>query len=295
MIVGIIGYGLQGQRREQALPPEDEIYVSDPNVNDVPADYAIRHSDYVIISTPNNLLARYATMAAELDRPFLLEKPGARSVKELEGIPTSADCTVAYTLRHHPAMVKAKELLPSLGEILHIRAHYGHGGRPGYEKEWRMNPDISGGGQLIDQGSHLIDLVYWFTGFDKFDTINANLRREYWDCKGEDNAFVSLGYDKFVAWLHTSCTEWKNSFGFEIFCKEGKVAITGLGGSYGPETITVCKPDGTPLLEQQFDTTYIWEDEWQAFLDCHGATLQDAKKVLEVTDYIYRFSTDKSH
>ena len=45
-----------------------------------------------------------------------------------------------------------------------IRGRYGHGGRVGYDREWRADPALSGGGELIDQGVHLIDLSRWFLG-----------------------------------------------------------------------------------------------------------------------------------
>jgi predicted dehydrogenase len=51
-----------------------------------------------------------------------------------------------------------------MGELMFLRARYGHGGRVGYDKEWRADPKLSGGGELIDQGIHLIDLAGWFLG-----------------------------------------------------------------------------------------------------------------------------------
>ena len=48
--------------------------------------------------------------------------------------------------------------------MMFLRGRYGHGGRKGYDREWRANPALSGGGELIDQGVHLIDLAGWFLG-----------------------------------------------------------------------------------------------------------------------------------
>ena len=73
---------------------------------------------------------------------------------------------VGYNHRFHPALQKARELVDAgaLGPLMFIRARYGHGGRVGYDREWRADPNLSGGGELIDQGVHLIDLAGWFLG-----------------------------------------------------------------------------------------------------------------------------------
>ena len=118
-----------------------------------------------------------------------------------------------------------------------IRGRYGHGGRPGYEKEWRLKRSKSGGGQLIDQGSHLIDLARWFLG--EFTDGHATLRTFFWNVEVEDSAFLTLSTPEGrIAWLHATCTEWKNLFCFEIYGRDGKLEINGLGGSYGVESVT---------------------------------------------------------
>ena len=71
-----------------------------------------------------------------------------------------------------------------------IRARYGHGGRVGYEKEWRAQPAISGGGELIDQGAHLIDLSRWFLGDLTVDY--AAVPTLFWDMPVDDNCFLAL-------------------------------------------------------------------------------------------------------
>ena len=121
-----------------------------------------------------------------------------------------------------------------------IRARYGHGARIGYDKEWRANPEISGGGELLDQGSHLIDLSRWFLG--NFVNIKGAMNTYYWDMKVDDNAFMILkNKNEKVAFLHVSCTEWKNTFSMEIYGEKGKLEVSGLGGSYGTEKLTFYK------------------------------------------------------
>jgi predicted dehydrogenase len=132
-----------------------------------------------------------------------------------------------------------------------LRGRYGHGGRLGYEKEWRADKSKSGGGELIDQGTHLIDLSIGFLGELKLDY--AATPNYFWDMAVEDNVFISLkNVEGNIAFLHASCTEWKNMFSLEIYGKTGKIEISGLGRSYGEETLTFHKmlPEmGPPLTE----------------------------------------------
>jgi predicted dehydrogenase len=98
---------------------------------------------------------------------------------------------VGYNHRFHPAVLKAREIVDrgELGQLMFIRGRYGHGGRPGYEREWRFERSLSGGGELIDQGSHLIDLAHWFLG--EFIGVQAALRT-FWNTEVEDNVFLTL-------------------------------------------------------------------------------------------------------
>ena len=150
-----------------------------------------------------------------------------------------------------------------------IRAVYGHGGRIGYEKEWRMNPKLSGGGQLLDQGSHLLDLCYMFLG--KLKLEKAILRNYFWTKKVEDNVFLILsGKNKATIFLHTSCTEWKNKFLFEIFFKNAKLEINGLGRSYGKEKLIfymMKKEMGPPIIKEYLfpPKDLSWKKELEDF------------------------------
>ena len=131
-------------------------------------------------------------------------------------------------------------------------SRYGHGGRLGYEKEWRAKRLLAGGGELLDQGSHLIDLSRMFLG--DFKKISGVVKTYFWNMSVEDNAFLTLKtHTNKIAFLHTSWTEWKNMFSFEIFCTFGKIDINGLGGSYGREQLTLyqmSKKMGIPRQEK---------------------------------------------
>jgi predicted dehydrogenase len=203
--------------------------------------------DAVIVATLNGSLAPIAHAAVAAGKHVLVEKPGALNSAQLRAIQeaarrTGAHVRIGYNHRFHPALQKARELIDhgELGPLMFLRARYGHGGRKGYDREWRADPARSGGGELLDQGVHLIDLAGWFLG--EFSQVNGHAATFYWDMKVDDNAFLSLRTEKGqTAWLHASCTEWKNLFSLEIYGRNAKLAIDGLGGSYGPERIAFYK------------------------------------------------------
>src|SRR6185312_5816860 len=197
----------------------------------------------VIVATLNASLTPIAKAAAEAGKHVLVEKPAARNAAELRQLQAAAAragvrVRLGYNHRYHPALQKARELFESgvLGPLLFLRARYGHGGRKGYDREWRADPKQSGGGELIDQGVHLIDLAGWFLG--EFSTVEGHATTSFWDMPVDDNAFLSLRTPAGqTAWLHASCTEWKNLFSLEIYGRDAKLAIDGLGGSYGQERL----------------------------------------------------------
>src|SRR5262249_30325328 len=127
--------------------------------------------DLVIVSTVNAALAPATLGAVRQGKHVLVEKPAARHADELRPVGpasrrSSVFVKVGFNHRFHPAFLKARALCDAgeLGPLLYIRARYGHGGRLGYDREWRADPTIAGGGELLDQGVHLIDLSRWFLG-----------------------------------------------------------------------------------------------------------------------------------
>jgi predicted dehydrogenase len=157
-----------------------------------------------------------------------------------------------------------------IGPLLGIRAAYGHGGRPGYDREWRGNPQLAGGGELLDQGVHLVDLCRWFLG--EFTDVTGALATWFWNVSPlEDNGFALLRTKSGqVASLHSSWTQWKNLFRFEVFGRDGYLLVHGLGGSYGTERLTLGRrrPQSGPPDETIWEFTGAdssWEDEWREF------------------------------
>jgi len=321
--IGIIGCGLIGQKRAKALGPGGRL-LSCVDIDAVRAENLAKASgakvfrdwremldlpevDVVIVATLHDSLAEISLSAIEANKHLLVEKPAARSMAELEPVMAAAKAhnvqvRVGFNHRYHRSLLKAKEIVDSgiLGELMFIRARYGHGGRIGYDKEWRANPKFSGGGELIDQGPHLIDLSRWFLG--DFSETQGFAHTYYWDMPVDDNSFMILRTPKQqVAFLHASCTEWKNLFSMEIYGKGGKLDISGLGGSYGVERLTHYRmlpemgPPETNSWEYPMEDN-SWAVEIAEFYEdirlnrVPAAGLEDAYAVLKIIEKIYKES-----
>jgi predicted dehydrogenase len=276
MRAAVIGCGLIGRRRALSLPAGRVTVCCDPVAERAQALAAELHTeasldwresatrpdvDLVIAATTHDALAPVAAAAAAAGKHVLIEKPGARRAADLEPVIEAAQRTgarvrIGFNHRYHRAVRKARQIADTgaLGELMFLRARYGHGGRPGYEKEWRARPELSGGGELIDQGTHLIDLARWFLG--DFCDARSFLGTFYWPMPVEDNCFVLLRTPEGkVASLHASWSEWKNLFSLEIYGRHGKLEISGLGGSYGVERLAFYRM--TPAMGPP--ETTIWE------------------------------------
>lgn len=320
--VAIVGCGLIGRKRATALPGGRLVACTDldptraaslarsAGAEAVPRwqDAITRQDvDVVSVATTNDALAEVTQAALDAGKHVLVEKPGARSLAEIAPLIATARTKrlrvrVGFNHRYHPALLKAREIVDSglLGPLMFIRGRYGHGGRVGYDREWRANPALSGGGELIDQGVHLVDLSRWFLG--PFATIDGFAATYFWDMAVDDNAFLTLRTASGAcAFLHVSCSEWKNLFSMEIYGREGKLTIDGLGGSYGVERITWYKmlPEMGPPETMAWEYPRgdrSWALEFTAFVDdIHAGRepdpgLEEARAALEVVETIYRRS-----
>ena len=262
--------------------------------------------DFVVVSTPNHLLCPIACAALKAGKHVLTEKPMGRNLKEAESMRKAAKSArrklkVGFNHRYHPALAKAHDAVSSgrIGGILNIRAVYGHGGRAGYEKEWRGNPSLAGGGELTDQGIHLIDLMQWFCG--RAVQVSCFLQSAFWKVKGaEDNGFALFRFKSgALGSFHSSWTQWKNAFVFEVFGEKGFARVNGLGGSYGPETLTVGirkelgkAPEMTEEIFEGEDLS--WKKEWAEFIspDYRG-NADEGWADMRVLDALYRSHKQK--
>ena len=294
-VFAVVGCGLIGCKRIAALPLGSTLkYVFDI----VPAnaqraallvDYPVtiastlepiladKSVDVILIATSHHELVPIALQAVQSGHHILIEKPGGMSRDDIERLRLAvglADVVVhvGYNHRFHPSLLEAKAIIDSnrFGGLLWMRGRYGHGGRLGYEKEWRANRSISGGGEFVDQGSHLVDLCRYFSG--DVELAFSETQTVFWDTDVEDNVFFALrpktgGF----AWMHASWTEWKNMFSFEITLEKAKIDIFGLGGSYGVESLTLYEMQ--PEMGPPPSSTMTWDES-------------DASWTLEIEDLI---------
>jgi predicted dehydrogenase len=318
--VAIVGCGLIGHKRAAALGDSPLVAVADTNAGraaqlagqhpgcaagtDWEATVARPDVDVVIVSTTNEALAPVTLAAVRHGKHVLVEKPAARSPADLAPLlpaarEAGAIVKVGFNHRFHPAFLKAREVFDSgaLGPLLYVRGRYGHGGRLGYDREWRADPAVAGGGELLDQGVHLIDLARWFAG--DFAEVEGHIGTYFWNMPVEDNGFLLLKTARGqVAWLHASCTEWKNLFCFEVFGRDGKLQVDGLGGSYGVERLALYRmlpqmgPPETTIWEYPGEDR-SWHLEYAHFLECiaqrrqPAGGLQDALAALQVVQRVY--------
>lgn len=205
-----------------------------------------RDINAVIVATPHVFLAPLSRAALTSAKHVLCEKPAGITSKEImKNLQLAAKKKLIYMIgfnhRFHAGYQRAKELCDkgTIGKLLCIRARYGFGGRPGYQKEWRFNKKIAGGGELLDQGIHMLDISRWFLGdFEKIEGFTENF---YWGGGVEDNAFVTARTKKgAIAQIHASWTNWDWIHCVEIFGTKGYLRIDGLDARYhGPERLTL--------------------------------------------------------
>jgi predicted dehydrogenase len=322
--VGIVGCGLIGRKRAGALAGARLHACAD--VDRARAEALAQTSsgaraftewrdviacadiDIVVVATTNDRLAEITQAAVEAGKHVLVEKPAARTVAEIEPVIAAARragrlVRVGFNHRYHPALWNAHALARggALGELMFVRARYGHGGRVGYDTEWRADPRLSGGGELIDQGVHVIDLSRWFLG--EFVSVTGFAHTYFWQMPVDDNAFLLLRTERDqAAFLHVSCTEWKNLFSLEIYGRHGKLLAEGLGGSYGVERLThyamrpeMGPPDTTAWEFPRGDES--WTREFEEFLEDirvdrePSAGLRDARAALTIVEDVYRQSS----
>jgi predicted dehydrogenase len=292
--VAIVGCGLIGAKRAVALRADDVLLACHDANADATTGFAERHgatacatleellaveAEVVVVSVVHDRLAEIAERALLAGAHVLVEKPTGLSTAEVDRLIECQRASgrlvkVGFNHRFHPGIARAAEEVHSgrHGELMYVRARYGHGGRLGYDREWRSEPARSGGGELIDQGMHLLDLSHWLAG--PLPLHSALLRTQYWDTPVEDNAALLLGdrRSRVAPWamLHVSWTEWKNMFSLEICCRRAKLEVSGLARSYGPQRLRIYRMGpqlGPPEMQE---LTYPHEDrswarEWESF------------------------------
>ncbi len=316
---GLIGCGVIGERRVLALPEGVRLVnCFDPNsaraekLSQLTGARICKSEDDVLnpkevsavfLAAVNSALVPLIQKAISKGIHVLVEKPAARSYSELSQISsTKVKIKIGFNHRFHPAfedLVQEIHSRPS-DPIMFIRAQYGNGARLGFEKEWRANPEISGGGELLDQGVHLLDLASVL--LPKMKVISGFCKTHYWGMNVDDNTWALLSDANGATFnFHVSSTEWKNEFRFEVYTRQRKYQWLGLGRSYGPEKLLIykMKPEmGPPEFEERSYPAddLSWLKENSNFLKsiesntALNGELSDALKCLKLVEDIYQNS-----
>jgi predicted dehydrogenase len=300
------------------------VFIVDPQISssDVPGrlksidDVEWDSIDAAFVCTPNDVTADLCVESLNRCGRVFCEKPLGRGWEDFRRIEQAAavvpGCILSFGFNHrlHPCVQAARALVNSgqLGNILYVKGTYGKSGGVRYRENWRNDRSRSGGGILLDQGIHMLDIFQFFLG--PLTVVDAVLTDSFWACGVEDNAFVLLKADSGApAFLHSSATLWKHTFRLEIGCGDGYLAASGLlsrTGSYGREQLVIGKREfedeafalGNPREEIiHFDRDESWDKEIHEFISsikesrpCTHGTLDEARSVMRVIRDAYLIS-----
>jgi len=320
---GIIGFGKMGRIRAQALEETQTGVVlsvfDTAELKDVTYPFAKNESeiinnpniDAVFICTPNFRIKPLIIEALNAGKHVFSEKPPAftaAEVLEIREAEAKSGKTLMYGFnhRHHQSIQRMKEIIDSgeLGKILWLRGRYGKEVNEEFFKGWRANPKLSGGGIMLDQGIHMLDLfLYLGGGFDEVHSVVSNL---FWKIEGiEDNVFAILRSNEsgICASLHSTMTQWRYLFSLEVFLEKGSLILNGLktsSGAYGEEKLAIKRNEsdmgGTFSSEEQlvYHTQVSWNSEMLHFNDCITnnkpvclGSSKDALNLMVLMDKIY--------
>ncbi|EFA74431.1 Oxidoreductase family protein [Raphidiopsis brookii D9] len=323
--VGIAGYGIIGKVRHKYsnLHPKLEVVAVcdrsfaeagkfDDGVRFYPDfDSLIKESiDILFVCLPNYLAPTVTIAGLERGLHVFCEKPPGRNVDDIRAVieceKRHPDQRLMYGFNHryHDSVQEALRIIQSgeLGKVLDLRGVYGKSKIIRFDtNEWRTQRDKAGGGILLDQGIHMVDMMRLFAG--EFSDVYSFVKNDFWHHDVEDNAYVLMRtYSGIVAMLHSSATQWRHRFQLDITLGRGAIMLSGIltnSRSYGAETITVVyadENDGGDPREQmtRFNIDHSWPDEISSFVDCiveqkpvASGSSWDAYKTMELVEQIY--------
>ena len=323
--VGIIGYGKMGKIRQDYLSDfknVDILSIYDPNnshskITQVKNPEEIIENpkiDAIYICTPNYLNKPLTIKGLNAGKHIFCEKPPAftaNDVIEIQTAEKSAKKVLMYGFnhRHHKSIKQMKTLIDkgTFGKILWMRGRYGKSVDKSYFSNWRAKKKYAGGGILIDQGIHMLDLFLHFGG--DFDKVHASVSNLFWKLEVEDNVFATLENSKtgLAASLHSTMTQWRHLFSIEVFMEKGYFVLNGLktsSNTYGDEILTIAKnrttaPAATWKDEEhiRYHTDDSWASEANEFISAINenrkvkiGSSSDALTLMTLIDKIYSFS-----
>ena len=169
-----------------------------------------------------------------------------------------------------------------LGTVVNLRGVYGKSRfiSFGARSDWRVNRVQAGGGILLDQGIHMVDLIRLFGG--EFTEVHGIVTNDFWGHDVEDNAYALLRSGRgVVAMLHSTATQWRHRFSLEITLSRGAIVLSGIlsgSKSYGAETMTVVWASEDDAGDPREQTTrYNLDPSWAREIDeFANAILSDA-------------------
>lgn len=291
---GIAGFGKIGRiRADEILKRGDAVLISGYDVNKISYNADFKHCktfeelletdiDAVFVCAYNNVAAEYTQKALQAGKHVFCEKPPARNTEELKKVleveaESGKILKYGFNHRYHYSVMEAKKLIDSgdFGRLLWLRGVYGKAGSIDYHKNWRNYRKISGGGILIDQGIHMLDLMRYFSG-QNFNKISSFVTTSYWKIEAEDNAFAIMQSDEqVVAMLHSSATQWRHKFLLEMCFEEGYINLDGiLSGtrSYAPEKLVIGRREFEDITfamgkPQEKTVWFEYDDSWKYEID----------------------------
>jgi len=324
--IGIAGFGIVGKVRKSCLdkiPNVKVVAICDQNFEDCTSadDGLIMCKDYknlllndldaLIVCLSNDMSAKVTLAGLKKGLHVFCEKPPGRNIEEVlevvneEKLRPRQKLMYGFNHRFHDSIIEAFKILETgnLGKIINMRGVYGKAKLITFNQpSWRTNRHISGGGVLLDQGIHMVDLMRLFAG--EFIEIKSFISNGHWKHDVEDNAYALMKTkDGIVAMLNSSATQWRHQFQLDINLEKGSLVLEGLvtgTKSYGAESLTVVYADpdndlGNPrecIFKYNKDPS--WQREIDAFVNTilgdekimHGSSL-DALETMKLVNEIY--------
>lgn len=323
---GIAGYGVVGRRRHACLTRNDNaqlVAVCDQTFKEsgVGDDGVHHHTnikdllrenlDALIVCLSNDVAAEVTIRGLEQGLHVFCEKPPGRDVGDIQRVMVSErlhpDCRLMYGFNHryHESVTDALRIVRSgqLGSVINLRGVYGKAQLVTFnQSDWRTKREFAGGGVLLDQGIHMVDLMRLFGG--EFEEVHSFVSNKYWGYDVEDNAYAIMrSADGVVAMLNSSATQWRHRFHLDVNLERGSLVLGGiLSGtkSYGAETLTVVQADpsndqGDPReVTTRYNRDPSWDAEIAEFISCiteprpvRSGTSDEALRTMQLVYRIY--------
>lgn len=303
--VGIVGFGKMGQTRAEAVKADgrgEVVSVFEPEDYQLPegaeracsaeAVLTDERIGAVFICTPNFLNQPLTIAALEARKHVFCEKPpafNAEQMVEVQALERRSGKRLMYGFnhRHHSSIQHMKTLIDAgeYGRVLWMRGRYGKSVDKEFFDGWRANKALAGGGILLDQGIHMVDLFLYLGG--TFDEVHAFVSSLYWKRDIEDNVFAIFRNSEtgLAASLHSTMTQWRHLFALEVFLERGYFVLNGLQtstGSYGDEILTIAKnrtaaPAAT--WEDEEKITYHTNTSWRSEVDAFFRAIEEDRPV----------------